>query len=50
MLSGAATVESLRSNLRATEVVWSERLEHRLAPLEEAGTAYWTRRGAITWT
>ena len=38
VLSGAATVETLRSNLAAAEVEWTEDLDDRLAPLlEDAG-------------
>lgn len=50
VLSGAATVETLRSNLRATEVRWSDGLERRLEPLREESEAYWARRAALAWT
>jgi aryl-alcohol dehydrogenase-like predicted oxidoreductase len=49
VLSGAATVDTLRSNLRASDVAWSEELEHRLAPLQEDPDAYWRRRGELVW-
>ncbi len=51
VLSGAASVETLRSNLRATEVAaaWSDDLERRLAPLREDTAAYWARRGELAW-
>jgi aryl-alcohol dehydrogenase-like predicted oxidoreductase len=49
VLSGAASIETLRSNLRASEVAWSEELEHRLAPLREDPAAYWARRGELVW-
>jgi aryl-alcohol dehydrogenase-like predicted oxidoreductase len=49
VLSGAATVDTLRSNLRALDVVWSEGLERRLSSLEEDSDAYWSRRGELAW-
>jgi len=49
VLSGAANVDTLRSNLRATQVAWSEQLERRLASLQEDSTAYWARRAQLTW-
>jgi aryl-alcohol dehydrogenase-like predicted oxidoreductase len=49
VLSGAASFDTLRSNLRASEVVWSEELERRLAPLQENTGAYWARRGELAW-
>jgi aryl-alcohol dehydrogenase-like predicted oxidoreductase len=49
VLSGAASVDTLRSNLRATEVAWSELLERRLAPLQEDSIAYWACRAELAW-
>jgi aryl-alcohol dehydrogenase-like predicted oxidoreductase len=49
VLSGAASVDTLRSNLRATEVAWSDQLERRLAPLQEDSIAYWACRAQLTW-
>jgi aryl-alcohol dehydrogenase-like predicted oxidoreductase len=51
VLSGAASVDTLRSNLRATEVAaaWSDELERRLAPLREETGAYWSRRAELAW-
>ena len=49
VLSGAATADTLRSNLRATEVAWTEELDRRLAPLEEDSDRYWERRGGLAW-
>jgi aryl-alcohol dehydrogenase-like predicted oxidoreductase len=49
VLSGAATVETLRSNLRATRLGWSDELDRRLAELEEDSEAYWSRRAGLTW-
>jgi aryl-alcohol dehydrogenase-like predicted oxidoreductase len=49
VLSGAATVDTLRSNLRATRIAWTDELEDRLAPLAEDGERYWGRRARLTW-
>jgi aryl-alcohol dehydrogenase-like predicted oxidoreductase len=49
VLSGAASVDTLRSNLRATEVAWSEELERQLAPLQEDTGVYWARRAELVW-
>jgi aryl-alcohol dehydrogenase-like predicted oxidoreductase len=49
VLSGAASVETLHSNLRAGEVVWTPALEDRLAALVEDSAAYWERRGQLPW-
>ena len=50
VLSGATTVDQLRSNLRAPEVVWDDEAEARLAPLVEPPAAYWERRSGLPWT
>jgi len=50
VLSGAATVAHLRSNLRALEVEWTGELEHQAAPLVEDPGAYWEHRGGMAWT
>jgi aryl-alcohol dehydrogenase-like predicted oxidoreductase len=50
VLSGAATVPMLRSNLAALDVTWDEALEARLAPLAEDPQAYWATRGELAWT
>ena len=50
VLSGAATVEHLRSNLRAADVVWSDELERRAAELVEEPGGYWEHRGSMAWT
>jgi aryl-alcohol dehydrogenase-like predicted oxidoreductase len=49
VLSGAATVGALSSNLRAIEVAWSRDLDRRLAPMEEDSGAYWARRAELAW-
>jgi aryl-alcohol dehydrogenase-like predicted oxidoreductase len=50
VLSGAATVTTLRSNLQAAQVTWTGELETRLATLREDSAAYWERRSALPWT
>jgi len=49
VLSGAATVAQLESNLAATGVAWDEALERRLAGLAEEPGPYWERRSALPW-
>lgn len=50
VLSGAATVAHVRSNLRALDVAWDARADDALSLVAEAPEAYWTRRGALQWT
>jgi aryl-alcohol dehydrogenase-like predicted oxidoreductase len=45
VLSGAATVEQLESNLAALEVTYEEDLDD----VAEQSDAYWTRRAALPW-
>jgi aryl-alcohol dehydrogenase-like predicted oxidoreductase len=49
VLSGAASVETLRSNLRATDVAWTDELEARYEGLREDSEAYWARRSSLPW-
>jgi aryl-alcohol dehydrogenase-like predicted oxidoreductase len=49
VLSGAASVDTLHSNLRAAGVTWTPELETRLAGLREDGERYWRRRGGLVW-
>jgi aryl-alcohol dehydrogenase-like predicted oxidoreductase len=46
VLSGAATVDQLQSNLRARAVDWSPELEQRL---EEDPATYWRKRSELPW-
>ena len=50
VLSGAATVAHLRSNLRALEVEWTAELERDAAALVEDPGDYWDHRGSMAWT
>lgn len=49
VLSGAATVETLHSNLSALEVSYDEELDRRLRPLCEERDRYWSERGSFQW-
>ena len=49
VLSGAATIDTVRSNLAALEVQWDARAEEELAPLEEPADEYWERRSELAW-
>jgi aryl-alcohol dehydrogenase-like predicted oxidoreductase len=49
VLSGAATVPTLRSNLAALEVRWDAELDERLATLAEPAEEYWDRRSQLAW-
>ena len=49
VLSGAATVAQLRSNLAALEVAWDDELEQRLSGLVEEPAAYWQARAGLPW-
>jgi aryl-alcohol dehydrogenase-like predicted oxidoreductase len=48
-LSGATTVDQLRSNLRALSVDYEDELDRRLAPLVEGPAQYWSTRAALPW-
>lgn len=49
VLSGAATVAHLHSNLAAIEVQWQEELADRLSALVEPPERYWQTRGRLDW-
>jgi aryl-alcohol dehydrogenase-like predicted oxidoreductase len=49
VLSGVATVDTLRSNLGALDVEWDARAEEELAPLAEPADEYWERRSELAW-
>jgi aryl-alcohol dehydrogenase-like predicted oxidoreductase len=49
VLSGAATVAQLRSNLVALELAWDDELEQRLSGLVEEPAAYWEARAGLPW-
>jgi aryl-alcohol dehydrogenase-like predicted oxidoreductase len=49
VLSGAATIEHLQSNLRAVEVMWDEEADSRLNELAESPAVYWKTRSELKW-
>jgi aryl-alcohol dehydrogenase-like predicted oxidoreductase len=49
VLSGAATVDSLRSNLAAASLALDADVLAELAGLEEDSAAYWAARGDMAW-
>ena len=49
VLSGAATVEQLRSNVAALELGHDDAFEARLAPLTEDPETYWEERAELPW-
>ena len=49
VLSGAATVDTLRSNLAALDATWDARAQEELAPLAEPADEYWERRSELAW-
>jgi aryl-alcohol dehydrogenase-like predicted oxidoreductase len=49
VLSGAATVEQLRSNVGAVSVAWDDEAEQALAGLTETPASYWATRSALAW-
>ncbi len=49
VLSGAATVAQLASNLDARGVAWDDAAAAVLAPLAEGPDAYWRTRSALPW-
>jgi aryl-alcohol dehydrogenase-like predicted oxidoreductase len=49
VLSGAARVEHLASNLGALDVTWDDGAERRLSGLVEPPDAYWSTRSDLDW-
>jgi aryl-alcohol dehydrogenase-like predicted oxidoreductase len=49
VLSGAATVEQLESNVGALAVELDSRTAERLASLAEPPEEYWKRRSGLVW-
>jgi aryl-alcohol dehydrogenase-like predicted oxidoreductase len=49
VLSGAATVEQLRSNARALAVSWDEQAAERLGAVAETPNDYWRERSRLDW-
>jgi aryl-alcohol dehydrogenase-like predicted oxidoreductase len=49
VLSGAATVDQLHSNVAALNVVWDEEAVNALTPLIESPQNYWQTRSKLAW-
>jgi aryl-alcohol dehydrogenase-like predicted oxidoreductase len=49
VLSGAASIETLRSNLKALELELGEELDPELEALAEEPARYWEERAALQW-
>jgi aryl-alcohol dehydrogenase-like predicted oxidoreductase len=49
VLSGAATIAQLHSNVRASAVPWDREAAERLGELAETQDEYWGRRGRLPW-
>lgn len=49
VLSGAATVEQLKSNVEATAVQWDSEAIVNLGQLAETPSVYWAARGGLAW-
>jgi aryl-alcohol dehydrogenase-like predicted oxidoreductase len=49
VLSGAATVEQLRSNVCAPQVAWDAEADEALASITEPPAAYWEQRRGLPW-
>ncbi|MDR3633219.1 MAG: aldo/keto reductase [Isosphaeraceae bacterium] len=49
VLSGAATIDQLHSNLAAPAVRWDERIEEAVGSLAETPEDYWSIRARLPW-
>lgn len=49
VLSGAATVEHLRSNIQALDVTWDDEAASQLSTLAESPEEYWNKRSELPW-
>jgi aryl-alcohol dehydrogenase-like predicted oxidoreductase len=49
VLSGAATVGQLKSNLQAIQVAWRNEYDVRLADMQELSDEYWMQRSRLPW-
>jgi aryl-alcohol dehydrogenase-like predicted oxidoreductase len=50
VLSGAATADQLRSNLRALDCAWDDAIDAQLGALLLEPQEYWARRSRLPWT
>jgi aryl-alcohol dehydrogenase-like predicted oxidoreductase len=49
VLSGAATLAQLDSNLKSLDVTWDAQAESEIHRLAEAPDAYWQTRSDLAW-
>ena len=49
ILSGAARVEHLESNVKALDVIWDDEAAEAVKPLIESPELYWSKRSALAW-
>ena len=49
VLSGAANIDQIRSNVQAVQVEWHAHLWDQLAALAEPAQAYWQTRSQLAW-
>ena len=49
VLSGAASVAHLDSNLKARDIVWTDDLEQRLQTVSQPAEEYWQQRSDLAW-
>lgn len=49
VLSGAARVDHLQSNLQAVEIAWDKVLEEITDQMAESSEEYWKKRGQLSW-
>jgi aryl-alcohol dehydrogenase-like predicted oxidoreductase len=49
VLSGAATLAQLASNLRSLDIAWDARAESEIPRLAEAPDVYWQTRSDLAW-
>lgn len=49
VLSGAASVAHLDSNLKAREIAWTDELDQQLKALTQPAEEYWRQRAGLVW-
>jgi aryl-alcohol dehydrogenase-like predicted oxidoreductase len=49
VLSGAATLDQLASNLSALRVVWDSKAEEAVSQVAEKPANYWNTRAGLAW-
>ena len=49
VLSGAASVEHVKSNAKAKDIVWTTKLEQKLDKIAQPPADYWQQRSELAW-